>query len=117
MRRLQLLCLIWNQGFYGEKATSVPHIPSLGSGAFLLLLLPRLACARVREAGGPRWVRLGGEVAASQASGGDATQVSVWLPVTPAALLALPLPIFVTRALGNLPIEIKSFSFKSMFSG
>lgn len=44
-------------------------------------------------------------------------RVRVWLPVTPAALLALPLPIFVSRALGNLPIEIKRFSFKSMFSG
>lgn len=33
------MCLIWNQGLYGEEATSVPRIPSLGSGAFLLLLL------------------------------------------------------------------------------
>lgn len=49
--------------------------------------------------------------------GGDAAPVGVWLPITPAALLTLPLPIFVTRALGNLPVKIKSFSFKSTFSG
>lgn len=42
MGRLQLMCLTWNQGLYAKEATSVPYIPSLGSGAFFILLAPGL---------------------------------------------------------------------------